>query len=626
MRILYLLSFIVIPFSLKAESPQYVLQKFLSKLVAVREDRLGSKEEVYKAYRHILTRDTRDVALYLKDPQTLNEIAKDKRLKELLKGSGDNSLLNSLLLALAGNQISSLSSQFLGASYNFLSQIQICSLLDDTLLEELDALINISVKNFNFSKTTAITMLLSPEQGVDLSQVPEAFKNFLQLVLEKYFDALDMGTKRSILADVLLLEENAEPQEVLGVILNHCGPVLQKAFQLFSNDVNSPALTQVLNRLRQNIKAFPNPLAKEIIEQEMGVSFETVFKTFPDKPLAAASVGQVYLVEDLKGQKVIIKVQRPGIDKKAEGEFAVLRNLTEDQSILKFIKDLEEALTEELNFLTELENIHKGSFYDGQIKGHLKINREVSELKSTSKVLFLNCAKGSSIQNFGPEFYKIKKEALSQLLYVWVREAIFGKHVFHADLHPGNVFLDADTKNPTKYTLTLIDFGSVGEFSLEEAKSLFKIILGISFGNARLIGDGLKGAMTWKEGVRKEDVNALIHSYSASKIPGLNQAKELFDRAIKLGVLLPKSFIQFYRGQAFLERQLMEVYKEAPECKGQEQCSKASDDITNIYKKVFRWNVLEDLWYTQGGLKDNDTAFVDNEVFFAILGITSAEE
>jgi predicted unusual protein kinase regulating ubiquinone biosynthesis (AarF/ABC1/UbiB family) len=619
-RVLYLLAFVFCTLPLRASNPKRSLQKFLSELVAIREDQLTSKQELYAQYREVLGRESKQTLDYLKDPKSLEQVTKDKRLSHLLTGTGESTLLNQLLIAVAGQQISGWAADFIGNSCSFLSNVPICSYLSDSSLEVLDSAINLSVKNFNFSETTAVTMLLSPEQGVDLSEVPESFKNFLQLVLEKYFDALDIGTKRSILSDVLLLEENAEPQEVLGVILNHCGPVLQKAFQLFSNDVSSPALTQVLNRLRQNIKAFPDSIAKEIIEREMGVPFTSVFKSFPKKPLAAASVGQVYLTQDLSGQKVIIKVQRPGIDKKAEGEFKLLRSLTEDESVLKFIKDLEEALAEELDFLIEVENIHKGSVYEGKMGGRLQINRELSSLKSTSKVLFLTCAKGQSIQKFGPEFYKSKKEALSELLYVWVREAIFGEErVFHADLHPGNVFFDVDKNSPSNYTLTLIDFGSVGQFTLQEAKSLFKIVFGIAFGKSRLIENGMRGAMTWKEDVREEDIKTLIHSYTASDTPGFNQAKELFDKAIKLGVLLPKSFIQFYRGQSFLEKQLMEVYKESPECKGQSQCAKASEDIAAIYKKVFKWNIAYDLWMQAGGCRDHATACMDNDVLFAFL-------
>lgn len=603
---------------LKAEkSTTYPLQKFASEIVAIDQVHLGSKEAAHEKYREILTRESKAISQHLQDPKMLVAIQKDKRLSSFLAKDGKKALFTQLLSSLLGAQLC----KWIPNSIS----IDPCTLITDEALDLLDESINESVRNFKFSETTAVTMLLSPEYGVDLSEVPEAIKNFIQLVLEKYFDSLDLSTKRAILADILLMDADAEGEEVLGVILNHCGPVLQKAFQLFSNNVRSEKLVSVLQRLRQNIKAFPNEEAQKIISEELNASISDNFNHFPDKPIAAATIGQVYLAHDKSDNKVIIKVQRPGVVQKAADEFKLLKELTQDVGALKFIHDLEEALADELNFMNELRNIQKSMFYEGGLSKNLYINKEMPGFKSTSKVLFLTCAQGKSIEKFGAEYQSLKRQVLSDFLYLWVREAIFGSHIFHADLHPGNVFLDVDEKNKSKYALTLIDFGSVGEFTQKEAKSLFKIILGISFNNMKMIMDGLNGSVTWKEGITEEDIKNLLAEYKDSKTPGIHQAKELFDKSMKLGLLLPKSFVQFYRGQTFIEKQLMDTYVGSKDCPSPADksdsvvCKKALEDLTNIYRAVFKWNILYDLW-SQASQTTDTSSYMDNDVIFALFG------
>lgn len=589
--------------SAKDDKDLLELKKFASEILLVHDD---DKSKIYESYRAILTHHDPMLRTALKNPDLPNQISEDKCLSSFLKGK-ENTLFPYLSLMLGTANLQSNTS---------------APHISDSQLELLDSLINSSVKDFKFSETTAVTMLLNPENGVDLKDAPPTIRNFLDLVLHRYFDALDVLTKRAILADILLMDENAPPEEVLAVILNHCGPVLQKAFQLFSKDVRSPQLNTVLNRLRQNIKPFSSELAKSRIEKEAGISVDKEFASFPKKPIAAATIAQVYLLHNRSGDKVIVKVQRPGVANKAEGEFHLLRSLTQDSAVLKFILDLEESLVDELDFEKERANIKTAQFYNGQMDGKLQVISDLPAYHSTSKVLFLSCAKGRSIEKFGREANEQKKAALSQLLYVWLHEAVFGARMFHADLHPGNLFLDFDEyDDDSPFTLTMIDFGSVGTFTLQEAKGLFLILVGISREKKGAIFDGLSLIADWKEDVSEKQIRDLIDGLLKEEIPEFYKAKTLFDRTIELGILLPKSILQFYRGEAFIEKQLTEVYQS--EFDKEEAKEKSEEAITAIFKSVFRWDIFDQICnmvdVMNGHGDDHALSFFDHDALCAAL-------
>lgn len=595
LSLLTFLSFHKLSASAPKNEDLIAVQNFASQILNIHEE---NSELTHKTYRAVLAQNSEKLKRALKNPELPRLITQDKRLSTFLKGK--EALLPYI------------STMVLPPVPNAPLEVT------DAQIDTLDSSINATAKDFKFSETTAVAMLLDPNSGVNLRDVPPTLRNFLDLVLHRYFDALDVPTKRAILADVVLMDEDAPPEEVLVAILNHCGPVLQKSFQLFSKDVRSEKLTTALNQLRQNIKPFPRDIAKARIESEAGISVEREFAFLPAKPVAAATIGQVYLLHKRNGTKVIVKVQRPGVAKKAEEEFTLLRSLTGDELVLKFVADLEDSLKDELNFETERANLRAGKIYAGQMNGQLHVIEELPEYKSTSKVLFLSCAKGKSFEKYGPEVNYTKVSALKELLYVWVHEALFGARIFHADLHPGNMFLELGREyedGDFEFVLTLIDFGSIGSFTVEEAKGLFLILVGLSYQKNQVIFDGLKGIAKWKADVTEDQIHELIQDVLTEDIAIAYRAKTLFDRSIELGILLPRSVLQFYRGEAFIEKQIMDVYQSI--FVDEKEAREASDNaISEVFTSVFRWDVCSNLL---GDSECTIDSFFDRDCFCAIL-------
>ncbi len=267
---------------------------------------------------------------------------------------------------------------------------------------------------------------------------------------------------------------------------------------------------------------------------------------------------------------------------------------------------------EESDFLKELANLRAGQFYNGKINGKLKVIHDLPEYKSTSKVLFLSLAEGKSIEALGLEENARKLSALRELLKVWTREAIFGHRLFHADLHPGNIFFDMKSDEADADTITLLDFGSIGRFTLEEAKALFKITLGLSSSLENLVLDGLDSVANWKDGVERSQVVDLVTTLARSDASVSKKLKELLDRGVELGILLPKQFLQFYRGQAFLENQISEIYQ--MELGNDAGFEKSQEEFTLLYRTVFKWDIIWDVCLSACAVNDNCTCFVDNTV------------
>jgi predicted unusual protein kinase regulating ubiquinone biosynthesis (AarF/ABC1/UbiB family) len=218
-------------------------------------------------------------------------------------------------------------------------------------------------------------------------------------------------------------------------------------------------------------------------------------------------------------------------------------------------------------------------------------------------------------------FSSLKRTALLQLTQVWIHEAVFGVRKFHADLHPGNIFFapPAEDQAEDDYVLTLLDFGSMGAFSISEAKALVKILIGLSYGMEALTFQGLTWIANWP---RSDQMDAAIHAMitellTSPDIAVGERSKEFFNRCIELGIELPTSVIQFHRGLAFLEAQITDSYQtEYGKIEGQKEATQA---MGKLFGDVFKRDLLWDLFSTACEAQDNCSAYVDNQLLGAFF-------
>ena len=264
-------------------------------------------------------------------------------------------------------------------------------------------------------------------------------------------------------------------------ICEELGPTFIKFGQILSlrADILPKHYIDELSKLQDHVKPFPYAEAKKIIETEMGTDLKSVFSRFDEVPFASASMSQVhYAVLKAGGAKVIVKVQRPGIKDEIKRDIDILTNLAKlvEKHLPEYrvynpvgvVEEFSSAIKRELDFTYEMSHADKiGSYFKG--KGPVHIPKVYFE-HSGEKVMimeFLDGVKITSVKRFSEE----KKHKIARRLIDAYYVMVFKKGFFHADPHPGNIFV---MKNEV---IGLIDFGMAGKLSNENIKKFAYLVL-----------------------------------------------------------------------------------------------------------------------------------------------------
>ena len=271
--------------------------------------------------------------------------------------------------------------------------------------------------------------------------------------------------------------------------LEEAGTIFIKFGQLLSTrpDLIPSDIAQSLHKLQDDIAAFPTSHAKEIIEAELNSDLEKIFTDFDPIPIAAASIAQVYSAT-LKetGDKVAIKVVRPGIDKEIDKDISLMKKLAkkaEDHSLdagrlrlLELVKEYEAVIKTELDMRVEASNMR-------QTKRNFKGNSllyvpEVYLEYSTEKVLVMEKISGIPVDNLNSLKEKdINLKLLSERGVEIFLKQVFVDNFFHADMHPGNIFINV--KEPTNPSYIAVDYAIVGSLDEEEQIQIGRMLLSV---------------------------------------------------------------------------------------------------------------------------------------------------
>jgi ubiquinone biosynthesis protein len=281
---------------------------------------------------------------------------------------------------------------------------------------------------------------------------------------------------------------NLEFGERIRLAVQELGPTFIKMGQMLSTrpDMVPPDIIKELEKLQDRVPSFPSPIARKIVEAELHRPIEEVFASFDDEPIAAASLSQVHRAKLKGGQEVVAKIRRPGIVETIEADMGIMRwlaGIMEHRvaearflNVVGLVEELHTNIKKELDFRTEANNIirYADNFY-GRSNGHQLKIPHVYEALSTSKLLVLEYIEGINISKTDQlvaEGYDLKLIArrLSNILFKSILEHGF----FHADPHPGNVFVLPDN------VICLLDFGMMGTLSAVEKTNVAGIVIGIA--------------------------------------------------------------------------------------------------------------------------------------------------
>ena len=265
--------------------------------------------------------------------------------------------------------------------------------------------------------------------------------------------------------------------ERLRLALQELGPVYVKFGQILSTrrDLLPQDIADELALLQDQVPPFPGEQARDIIEEALGESVTSVFAAFDTTPLASASIAQVHPATLHDGREAVVKVVRPGIEKQLREDIDLLKSIARlAEKVLqggariqplKVVREFETVVFDELDMQREAAN---ASILRRNFSGSKDLYiPEVYWPWCTHRVMVMERVSGlavGDIENLKKHNVNLKKLARRGVRVFYTQ--VFRDNLFHADLHPGNILVDAS--NPDDPTYIAMDFGIVASLSTED--------------------------------------------------------------------------------------------------------------------------------------------------------------
>ena len=321
--------------------------------------------------------------------------------------------------------------------------------------------------------------------------------------LKRYKEIAQLFWKfgRSDLVTQMGLDEGVDPQELkpakegeatpdqLADDLEAMGPTYVKLGQVLSGrpDLLPEPYLKALARLQDKVKPFSFAEVEEIVTTELGVRISKAFSRFDTEPLAAASLGQVHSAALRDGRLVVVKIQRPNIAKQIAEDFEVLTEIAEfleahtelgkRHRLLNILEEFRISIQQELNYEREAQNLIAvgNNLKEFEL---IQVPQPVPDY-STRRVLTMDYVQGRKITALGPlARLEIQGAPLAEELFKAYLKQVLVDGLFHADPHPGNVFITDDGH------IALLDLGMVGRTTPGMQDNLLKLLLAISEGHS----------------------------------------------------------------------------------------------------------------------------------------------
>lgn len=349
-------------------------------------------------------------------------------------------------------------------------------------------------------------------------------------------EAFEVPNKES-----LATSGTASPDQ-LATDLEAMGPTYIKIGQVLAGrpDLIPATYTSALARLQDNVKPFPFSEVERIVTTELGVRLSHAFKTFEQEPLAAASLGQVHAATLRDGRPVVVKVQRPDIRKQIADDFEALAAIaalfdehTEMGRAYRFSTVLDEfraTIQNELNYEREAQNL-------------IVVGRNLAEFSlieipqpvldyCTHSVLTMDYVKGRKVTSLSPlARLDLNGAPLAEEVFRAYLKQVLVDGIFHADPHPGNVFVTDDGR------VALLDLGMVGYTSPGLQESLLKLLLAVSNGRGE---DAANLVVRISE--RRENFNQMEFQRQISHVVAVHREQNLAQAQIGRALLEVSSY------------------------------------------------------------------------------------
>lgn len=336
--------------------------------------------------------------------------------------------------------------------------------------------------------------------------------------------------------------------------LEELGPTFVKLGQLLSTrpEILPPAYVSELALLQDSLSPVPQSVIRQVLETELGGTLESLFATFDLTPLASASIGQAHAATLLDGTDVVVKVRRPGATEQIEVDLEILQNLAAqadrrwleaaDYDLPGLAEEFSRTLRGELDYLAEGRNAERFAENFATDSGvHIpKVYWETT----TSRVLTLERLSGYKVNDLDAlDAAGIDRPALAAHATRVVAQMIFDDGFFHADPHPGNLFIEPDGR------IGLIDFGMVGVVDGELRERLGLLLVALARKDPHRVAAALAKLSTSSSQVDLKELSAdlvpVIELYDGKPLAEISVGKmirELLSVLRRRHLQLPREF------------------------------------------------------------------------------------
>lgn len=349
------------------------------------------------------------------------------------------------------------------------------------------------------------------------------------------------------------------------MLIEDLGPTFIKFGQILADrpDLLSESMRNELKKLQSSARPFDDDEAIAIIEEELGDEVENLFSYIDKNHIASASIAQVFRGKLINGDRVILKVQRPGIERIIKLDLTLMKIFAKRIhkiypnlnmfNLVSFVDTFGDILLKELDFTHEMANMLRFTkiFKDDE---RCYIPRVYTRY-CTSKLLVMEYIDGYNpsdvvtLREKGFSTQQIAENGVNIVLTMILRHGFF-----HADPHPGNIFIRGNNQ------FVLIDHGMCGTLKPKQINGLLNFLMGFADGNPRKISKALLNLTETKYFVDTEDmeyeIDELIKTYgfmAYSQIDISNVFTDTFKILSKYHIVIPANLYMLLKTIATIQ-------------------------------------------------------------------------
>ncbi|EXB82948.1 ABC1 family protein [Acinetobacter baumannii 44327_8] len=272
--------------------------------------------------------------------------------------------------------------------------------------------------------------------------------------------------------------------------LEDMGPLAIKLGHLLSTrrDLIPPEILAQLVLLQDQVKPFDGEVAKQRIQDSLKADVNTLFARFDDQPLAAASIAQVHTAALHDGREVVVKVTRPDIRSQILQDFEILAwlgNTLESRleaaralHLSEIIQDYRQIILNELDLSIEADNTRRmRHYFTGSTMMYVpEVYMDTKDVMVAERITGVPISDTATFDRLGMDRAQLAEKGLTIFF-----TQVFRDNFFHADMHPGNVFVE--TINPSNPRFIALDCAIMGELSKHDQMTVARMLLAVMNSN-----------------------------------------------------------------------------------------------------------------------------------------------